>query len=120
MKTNSRGSSVLEALPVVLLLAAFVAGLFLAAYLLFARAWIQYQAEQALYCVVEERGSIHCHAQLQSQLEKFLAWGQSHSRVSGRGANAEVEIEWKYQNYAVKVHRELNPKLILSQKALRW
>lgn len=118
MIINSRGSAMLEAVPVTLVLLAFVSGLLLAAYLLFARAWIQYQSEQALYCAAVE--SPGCRRQLEDQVRRFIPWGNISSDVHSSGTNWSAEVRWNYQDYSFRVAKDLTPRLILKNRALLW
>lgn len=110
----------MEMLPVMLLLLIFVMGLLVAAYLLFARAWIQYQTEQALYCLAEQRTPLNCKAQLQARLERFLPWGETWSQLQNSNDEWSATVHWNYQNYSFHVAKKLNSRLILNPKVLRW
>jgi len=118
--SDRAGSALFEALPVSILLVVFVSGLLLAAYLLFARSWIQYHSEQALYCVSEGHSSAQCKFQLKEKLERFLPWGDTSVYLNGGDDHWHVEVTWKYRGYAFHLRKELNPKQILNAKALPW
>jgi hypothetical protein len=115
---NPRGSALLEALPVGLLLVFIVSGALLVAYFLFARSWIQYQSEQALYCAAQSHWD--CKYQLQEKLQQFLPWGQTQVQVQGNNQLWTVEVQWKYRDYSFHLHKELNPAQILKTKVLQW
>jgi len=117
--TNARGSALLEGLPVVMVLLVFVSGLMLLTYLLFVRVWMQYQGEQALYCLAEGRSRFHCQSRLKSDLDRFLPWGESTAHTSGSKTRWWVEIKWNYKHIRFQLQRELTPELILKNKALR-
>jgi len=117
---NSRGSAMLEAVPVALLLMLFIAGILLAAYLFFARAWIQYQSEQALYCAAQSRISVPCKHQLEEKLKQLLPWGDSSVTIQASSDKWIVEVLWKNRGYSFHLLKELTPKQILDPKALQW
>jgi len=125
-RSNQRGGALTEALPVVLVLAVFVSGLLLMVYLMFARAWIQYQSEQALYCLAEARPVSRCRKQLEQRLSRLLKWG--HPGVlrlttydRGRGVDVwTVEAEWKIKAYNLRVKKQLDTRRLLQSRALRW
>jgi hypothetical protein len=117
---NPRGSALLEAAPVMLLLAVFAAGICLAAYLFFARAWIQYQNEQALHCAGERRGGLTCKYELEEKLNRFLPWGESTALVQATNDQWTVEVQWKYAEFSFHLVKTLSPKQILAAKALQW
>jgi hypothetical protein len=118
--SNPKGSALIEALPVSILLVTLVSGLMIAAYLLCARSWIQYQSEQALYCVSEGHSRERCKFQLKEQLERFLPWGDTSVALTGANERWQVEVQWKYCAYAFRLRKELTPKQILNAKALPW
>lgn len=120
MKETERGFAILESLPVMGVFIAFLLGILMVAYLMFTRAWIQYQSEQALYCAAEGKYTLLCREELERKVHQFLPWGETHARVTSLQQKWNVEIEWKYRNYAFHFHKELNPDLVLRTKALRW
>src|SRR5665213_1806017 len=116
---NSRGSALAEAAPVMLLLATFAAGICLAFYLFFARAWIQYQSEQALHCASERKSTWQCKYELDEKLRRFLPWGESAAHLHATGTEWRVEVQWKYLGYSMSVIKTLSPGEILAAKALQ-
>jgi hypothetical protein len=117
---NNRGSALLEAAPVMLVLMLFALGLLLAAYLFLARAWIQYQSEQALYCVAEGRASFQCKSKLEEKLKQFLPWGEGSVQLHAFQDQWTVEVLWRNRDYRFRLYKELSPKAILAAKALQW
>jgi hypothetical protein len=119
-KSNQRGNALVESLPVMFLLVSLVVGLLLAAYLLFARAWIAYQSEQALYCSLQMQSASGCQIQLESQLRDFLPYGEIQTRVTGINNNWLVEVQWHYREYQMLTRRRLDPELIQANRVLRY
>jgi hypothetical protein len=118
--SNSRGSALIEAAPVMLLLVTLAAGLCLAFYLFFARAWVQYQSEQALHCVSERKSAWRCKNDLDEKLNRFLPWGESRARIFQVNEQSTVEVQWTYGKFSLHVAKTLSPKQILAAKALQW
>ncbi|MGZ3722528.1 MAG: hypothetical protein ACXVA9_06340 [Bdellovibrionales bacterium] len=117
---NNRGTAMLEAAPVMLLLTLFCVGIVLAAYLFFTRAWIQYHSEQALYCAAQSRVSFHCKYQLEEKLKQLLPWGESSAHILAGNDKWTVEVLWKYRDFSFHLNKELTPQQILNAKALQW
>lgn len=109
----------LEAVPVFAVLLVFVAGLLLAAYLMFARAWIQYQGDQALYCISESRPASVCRKQLTTKLNQFLPWGKA-GRIDLRFNNdkGKLDIKWNIQGFTIHIAKQLSVRQILRKKGL--
>ena len=117
---RQKGSALIELLPVSFLLLTFTVGLLLAAYVLFARAWIQYQGEQALYCAAEGQSPMQCRLSLDAQLRNFLPWGLRRTYLAGADGAWKLEVDWSYRNCKFHMVKELGPRQILNAKALRW
>ena len=117
---NQRGTAALEAIPVSILLFVLIAGILLAAYLMFARGWIQYQSEQALLCAAETRTGFLCKSRLDKKLNDFLPWGKSTAQIQAAQDRWSVEVTWKFQNFSFRIVKELTPKQILARKVLQW
>ena len=124
LKTD-RGSALVEALPAILVIVVFVGVLLMAAYLIFARAWMQYQAEQSLYCMAESRTEWTCRRELENRLKRALPWGSSRvvqlqtARVR-RNEIWKVEVRWKFGGFELSVRKHLDSKSLVHSKALRW
>jgi len=117
---SSRGSALIESIPVIAVLLTFTSGLLLAAYFLFAQIWIGYQSEQALYCVAEGRHAAQCERQLKMDIQAALPWGRFESHVQAWRSQWRVEVIWRYKDYQIKFTKELNPKLAMGKRDLRW
>jgi hypothetical protein len=118
--TSARGSAALEAVPVIAVLLVFVAGALLAAYLMFARAWIQYQGDQALYCMSESRPTVVCHKRLRAKLNQFLPWGQfGRIDLSFHGDKGKLDIKWVIQGFTIHIAEQLSIRQIIRKKGLR-
>lgn len=89
-------------------------------YLISARAWLQYQSEQALYCLASENPGWNCQTRLNAQLKRYLPWGHWRTRATSTGNQWSVDVQWNYKNYQVHLLKELNPKLLVRKKDLRW
>ena len=117
---NTRGTALVESLPVLIVFAVLVSGLLLATYLLFARAWIQWCAEQALYCTAVDPSAGRCRQQLESSLREFLPWGEVHAFVSQGRQPWTVEVRWRYGDFGFQTRRMLNSQSLTAKKGLRW
>jgi hypothetical protein len=120
MKNKMRGSALIESIPVMILLLIFCVGLLSVAYLLFARAWIGYQSEQALYCAAEMALTSSCQKDLQSRLQRFLPWGEVTTQVESHSGQWLVEVQWQWRKYVFHLRKVLNAKLIVNAKDLHW
>lgn len=118
--SNARGTTLVETLPVLIVFAVLVGGLLLATYLLFARAWIQWCAEQALYCTAVEQMSGPCRRQLESSVREFLPWGEVHSFVSQGRQPWTVEVKWRYGDFGFQTRRRLSSQSLTANGGLRW
>src|ERR1044072_1779965 len=109
---TERGSAVLEGVMSFTVLAAFTIGLLTGCYLLFARGFIEYESEQALYCLAEGQPSFICRSRLRDSVARYLPFG-SMSRA-GLGTDTrglwDVDVEWQWSNYRVQMHRKLSSK----------
>lgn len=122
---NEKGSALTEALPALAALLVFVTGILLGVYLIFARAWMQYQSEQALYCLSEGRTEFICRRSLEKKLDAALMWGRLGSArldSSTRGMNEywNAEVRWKIGKYHLKVTKRLDTRRLVQSRALRW
>jgi hypothetical protein len=116
---NSRGSTVLEAVPVVMVLFVFVTGLLFAAYLIFARGWIQYQGEQALYCVNESRPVSICRRELAGRLNRFLPWGRlGDVDLRFQGDTGKLDIKWVIEGFTIRISKRMSMRQIVRKKGL--
>jgi hypothetical protein len=118
---NNKGSAAVESLPAAALLILFVAGILAAAYLIFARAWLQYQGEQALYCLSEARPVYACRRRLETKLSGALPWGKAGALdLSSRDDVWKVRVEWKIRGFRLQVRKELGTRRLLQSRALHW
>ena len=118
---NNKGSAAVESLPVASLLILFVTGILAAAYLIFARAWLQYQGEQALYCLSEARPAFTCRRQLEKKLSGALPFGKAGALdLSSRDDVWKVRAEWKIRGFRLQVRKELGTRRLLQSRALHW
>jgi hypothetical protein len=116
---SERGTAVVEATAVIPLLIVCTGGLILAAYLLFARNWIEYQVEQSLYCLAEHRSL--CRGRLETQVGHFLPGGTFQvRRLTGSVQDFQVEAIWRFQNIAFSFRKELSLKEAARKRDLRW
>jgi hypothetical protein len=117
MKITERGTALLEAAGALGVLSLFLSGLLAVCYLLFARAWIQYQSEQALYCLSEGTRTSTCRSTLEKNLARFLPWGELKNVVVFEERDQwRVQLQWRtgwqWPNYAISVHKHLSTKMI--------
>ena len=122
---RNAGSAMAEALPAIAALLIFIAGISIGVYLIFARAWMQYQSEQALYCLGEAKPAFICRRFLERKLESGLPWGrlgkmQLNSVARGQHQKWNIEVEWKIRNFTLRVHKELGTRALLQSRALHW
>lgn len=116
---NERGTAMLEALAVSSLLVAVITGLFLAAYFLFARGWVEYQTEQSLYCLAENQ--FGCQFRLEQNVKRFLPYGSVLvNRLRGKTGQFEVHLTWKFQGVRLTVQKTLDLKSAARSRDLRW
>jgi hypothetical protein len=117
--SNSRGSAVLEAVPVGMVVLVFVMGLLFAAYLMFARGWIQYQGEQALYCVNEARPASVCRRELAGRLTQFLPWGKlGNIDLRFQGDKGKLDIKWVIEGFTIRISKQMSMRQIIRKKGL--
>ena len=89
--------------------AVLVIGILFALYFVFARAWLFYHAEQALYCVAEERPGKVCRESLMRNLRRFLPWGDVQLLALDKlPAGAVIRMRWRIKEYSLPVHRKLD------------
>lgn len=105
-----RGQALLEAvlaLPCTLLIF-FV--LIAIVYLGFARAWIGYQSDQALFCLAEGESQFHCRRMIEKSVQRFLPFGELR-RVQLDSFNDQwrATIDWQWTQFHIK-----------RQKILKW
>jgi hypothetical protein len=117
--SNSRGSAALEAVPVIMVVLVFVLGLLFATYLIFARGWIQYQGEQALYCVNESRPVAVCRRELAGQIKQFLPWGKlGNIDLRFQGDKGKLDIKWVIEGFTIRISKQLSMRQIVRKKGL--
>jgi hypothetical protein len=119
------GSAMAESLPAIAALLVFIVGICLGVYLIFARAWMQYQSEQALYCLSESKPAFICRRALEKKLLAGLPWGrlgkmQLSTAEKGKHQNWNVEVEWKIRTFTLSVRKELGTRRLLQSRALHW
>lgn len=111
----------MEALSSTSALVIFVVGFLLGAYLMFARAWLQYQSEQALYCLAEGKPVAVCRRDLAMKVSAALPWGAlESSRLVTSARGWEVEVRWRFQQFDFVITRQLDSRRILRNRGLRW
>jgi hypothetical protein len=101
-------------------LTVLVSGILLATYLLFARAWMQWQSEEALYCAAVGQGASVCQRTLEDRVREFLPWGTVQARVWTAESGWYAEVRWKYSQFAFHERKALTPKMIVGNRDLRW
>ena len=109
MKSSS-GQALLETvllLPCAMLL--FVCFLSLA-YAAFARAWIGYQTDRALFCLAEGESEFQCKKNIESSVNEFLPFGRFHHlQLSSNGDQWLAEVDWRWNQIRLQ-----------KQKTLKW
>lgn len=118
--SNQRGSALIESLPVFLVLVTLVSGVLLATYLLFARAWIQWRSEQALYCMAVEQHDGLCRRQLNETVAEFLPWGDARFSLSGANGKWLVEGHWQWGGYYFQTLKTFDTHSAAANRDLRW
>ncbi|NJL23914.1 MAG: hypothetical protein HC902_01150 [Calothrix sp. SM1_5_4] len=116
---HARGSALIEASGAVAVIAIFLAGVLLGGYLLFAKVWLEYQGEQALYCLAERRSGTLCRMLLRRKFERFLPWGRVAALSLRTERNWHLDLEWRLGGYVLRVRRELSPKIIVKSGVSR-
>lgn len=116
MLSKQNGSALWETLPVLALVIFLVSAFLLTSYLMFARAYILYQAEQALYCVAEQAAPGDCRAQLRARVTRTLPWGDLRiDTLEPLGHGAWMVAHWRLApvaqpslQFQLKVRRKLD------------
>jgi hypothetical protein len=118
---NQKGQALWELLSVFSVLAILVSGILLAAYLMFARAWLTYQSEQALYCVAEKQSPAHCRHGFQQRVTRFLPWGTLQIRsLAGTVSGAFINVRWQLNGFVVPIQRKLDLSWSRGSRSSRW
>lgn len=103
---TSKGQAILEGVlltPVLIALFLLLCG---SCYGLFARAWIDYQADQALFCSAEVEHA-DCAQSARNRLRRLLPWGDLHFDLNEETQTTKVDWIWN----GVHFHREKSLKL---------
>ena len=109
----------MEAVPVISVVLVFVIGALFAAYLMFARGWIQYQGEQALYCVNEARPVPLCRRELSNKINQFLPWGKiGNIDLRFQGDKGKLDIKWVINGFTIRISKQLSMRQIIRKKGL--
>lgn len=94
-----------EGLGVMLVLITFAGGFLLVGYLIFARAWLQFQGEQALYCVATRHPAYVCERRLRARVDEALPWGRlTVAYVNADADNWRMEMEWLLPATNTRLH----------------
>ena len=120
-RNSQGGSAVAEYLPVIALLLILATGLLLAAYLIFARAFIGFQMEQGLYCLAEGRPATICRRLLRDRLTHSLPWGGLNElKLRGDERQWEMTIHWQLRSVDWRLRKVLDSRVFAKRKVLRW
>lgn len=107
---NNKGQALIESvlvLPGILLIFLLLLSL---AYVGFARAWINFQIDRALFCLAEGESEFQCRQETTKIMQRYLPLGQLHTMtiISSRDQwRAQVRWDWN------GVH-------LLKDKTLKW
>lgn len=116
---NTKGSALLEALPVALMLALFVSGVLAIFYFSFARVWIQYQGEQALLCLAQ--GQLSCKRTLTNQIHEILPFGDIDRLELTKGEQRwDLLIDWKWNHFHLHIEKGLFLRDLTRNKVSRY
>jgi len=108
-ESDDRGGALLEGVAATGVVFVFTSALLVATYLLFARAYLQYESEQALLCLAESRPAFICKRILLDRLAKRLPWGDvSRARLAGGEDAWRLEVEWAWQACRLRVRKDLS------------
>jgi hypothetical protein len=92
----ARGSAVLEFTVVAPALLAIVTLTLVAGYLVLARAWLEYQSEQALYCLATGRARKICGRDFTRRIHETLGFGRVVAFTATRRPQSwSVRVEWQ-------------------------
>jgi hypothetical protein len=87
---------------------------------MFARAWLLYQSEQALYCVAEKRPSHVCRINLSNSIIRFLPWGSLSVQQLAESPNGgTLQISWGIKNYVIPIRRSLDLSWSMRSRSFR-
>jgi hypothetical protein len=117
---NARGGAAVEAVVTTGFLIALIGATLCAAYAAFARAYLEYRAEQALYCLGERRPPPVCGARLRSTIQRTLAYGRLGrlTLIDGRDA-WRVRFEWRLGHVIFRLDKALSRRRVLKKDLSR-
>lgn len=120
-RADQRGGALWEAIPVFGIVSGLVLAVLLAAYLLFARAHVIYQGEQALYCVAERQPPGRCRERFARRVKSFLPWGELRVRsLESSGSGASMRGDWRWMGFRVALDRRLDLPSSKASRSFRW
>ena len=115
---TSRGSAVVEFSAVAGFVVVLVTVTLVAAYLAFARAYLEYRTEQALYCLAERRHRTGCAEGLRRAVNGTLAFGRIQKmRLVETRDTWKVELTWQIHDFVFRFDKTLDRRRVL-RKAL--
>ena len=118
-KINARGGALVELALTMTVLTAIVSVTLFAAYAHFTRAWLEYTAEQALYCLSEDREVRRCRLILERQVERVPFLHVSGVHLARRRENWRVNVRWRFGQRRFQLVKSLSAKRLVSPGGLR-
>ena len=116
----TRGAAISECALVVGVVVTIVSATLSLSYLAYARAMIEYQTEQVLYCLAEGRRPATCRANLHRALKDQLRIGRlTKLRATRRRNHWHVEASWTATAWTIHVIKSLDRERILRPGG-RW
>jgi hypothetical protein len=117
-RLGNNGSAMIEAAGVIAVFAVLVCGVLLAAFLFVARAWIQSQSEQALYCLATTSRPSNCQRNFKTRIEGFLPWGGvTHSALWNQADNWSLNVTWRWKGFKWTLNKGLSIRAIQKNRA---
>jgi hypothetical protein len=118
---SERGSALFEALAASVFMV-YLSGVLLSGlYLFWTHAWLNYQSDQALFCVGAGGMRFQCERVLKRKSQDFLPWGNfTFIELSGFSDQAELKMEWQWGEWKKQYRKNLRIKDIIKRRDLSW
>lgn len=115
----ARGQALVEFALTSVVITVVVGATLFALYAHFARAWLEYTSEQALYCLSEGRGDQICRANLRRDALRIPFVTLTDARLVRRRDSCLITVRWRIRTYEFQLVKALNARRVLSRAGLR-
>jgi len=117
---NQRGSALIEGLTTMTFMVVVTGAILTAGYAVFARAYIEHQSEQTLYCLAENEPLGQCRWRLRRAIARALPYGAiGRLEVTKRSSYWEVEFTWTLSKFTFRIHKSLSLRDIVRTRGSR-